>query len=358
MIKVKWKVYLIVGSLLILLCGCETVEKKENFYVIKDEVTLPEETIADMLQETDLLLTATDSILRVYYPDQGMEYIISEKVEVDIITENEIMQQLHEKGFLDMGVEVKEISAMKENEQVVLFVNFSIDFSQQLNALDNESKRIVLGSVVNTFLTAYHAVAMEVKIEGARYFDGELLVISEEGLSAEEKKGYYTAFPAFIQSTMEAEVVIDGTEEVVTYEKAFCNEEFVIYYERDNFVFSYDEEIGKALFLEKKSISPNEITNQFSIYIVEESKKDTVSRLTENGLGEVVEVTEETIGDGYLATVITKQGETSYHKWRAKFYVFENAGNVHVVEALLEENTASEFELRITQMLNTLYIIQ
>jgi len=355
---VKWKICIIIGSMLFLLCGCVEEEGKENFYIIKDDVSLPEETIEDLLQETNALLTATDSILRVYYPDLGLEYILSKQVEVDIITADEIMKQLHEKDFLNKGVKLEEILAKKENEKIILFLNFSSDFLQQLDLLEPDAKRIFFGSVVNTFLTAYHADAIEIKIDGKKYFNEELLELSDGELSKLEQKGYYTSFPSFNQSTMEDTVVINGVSETVTYQKIFCNEEYAMYYDWDNFDYIYDEEIGKALFLEKKAILPKEITNQFSIRIVEESKVDTVSEITENGLGTVIETKEEVIGDGYPATVIIKQGETSYHKWSAEFYIFENVGSVYVAEVLLEEENAPEYQVRIKQMLNTLRIIQ
>lgn len=91
-----------------------------------------------------------------YHGDETAEHIIPTEATVTEITPVNLMNLLIEKGVLAAGAAVNTLSL--ENGQLVVDVNS--EFATQLQGMGSTGEYMMLGSFVNTFLSAYQAESM------------------------------------------------------------------------------------------------------------------------------------------------------------------------------------------------------
>ena len=108
-------------------------------------------------------------MLTVYSPDDMAEGFVTSQAEVASITENVLVEQLILAQVLTEGTKVNALALTKSAEppdQTVLNVDFNTSFRDRILSMGTAGEYGILGSVVNTFLTAYHAQSMLITIEG------------------------------------------------------------------------------------------------------------------------------------------------------------------------------------------------
>ncbi len=109
------------------------------------------------------------AVLSLYVPDEMAEGFEKTEVQVPAITETIITEQLILAGVLaeDTRVNTFElVSASDSQEPLQLRVDFSTAFRDRILSQGTAGEYVTLGSVVNTFLTAYGAQSMVITVEG------------------------------------------------------------------------------------------------------------------------------------------------------------------------------------------------
>lgn len=108
-------------------------------------------------------------MLTVYSPDDMAEGFITSQTEVASVTENVIVEQLVLAQVLTDGTKVNTLSIVESTEapdQAILNVDFNTNFRDRILSMGTAGEYGILGSVVNTFLTAYNAQSMVITVEG------------------------------------------------------------------------------------------------------------------------------------------------------------------------------------------------
>ena len=100
--------------------------------------------------------TSQQVTVMYYHGDETAEHIIPTEATVAEITPDNLMNLLIEKGVLSAGAAVNTLSL--ENGQLVVDVNS--EFATQLQGMGTTGEYMMLGSFVNTFLSAYQAESM------------------------------------------------------------------------------------------------------------------------------------------------------------------------------------------------------
>lgn len=105
--------------------------------------------------------------LTVYAPDDMAEGFVTSQAEVEAVTEDAIVEQLMLAQVLSEGTQVNalEMDAGTPGQRT-LHVDFNAAFRDRILPMGTAGEYGVLGSVVNTFLTAYDAQSMVITVEG------------------------------------------------------------------------------------------------------------------------------------------------------------------------------------------------
>ena len=123
-----------------------------------DTTTTPE---AQGQQEQDV--PAPEGVtVTYYYSDSTAEHLIAADAVIPELSPENLMQLLIDQPVWAEGAAVNSFS--QEGDQ--LTVDVSSDFSAQLQGAGTTGEYLMLGSFVNTFLTAYQAQSMVLTVDG------------------------------------------------------------------------------------------------------------------------------------------------------------------------------------------------
>ena len=129
----------------------------------------------------------------VYYGNAAADGFEQKEVEIKGLTPKNLISELAKMNVVSIDTEVKNI----EQDGKALKLDLSKGFSQYLNMMGSSGEYIVMGGLVNTFLTAY---------------DGESILITVEGEALETGHTAYEGPLTFFESDVEQEPEETGTE--------------------------------------------------------------------------------------------------------------------------------------------------
>ena len=107
--------------------------------------------------------------LTVYSPDENLAKFEKTEVLVEAITESAIIKQLTLAGVLTDGIQVNSfalVASSETSDTVQLQIDFNDAFRDLILTQGSAGEHAIIGSVVNTFLTAYNAQNMVISVEG------------------------------------------------------------------------------------------------------------------------------------------------------------------------------------------------
>lgn len=105
--------------------------------------------------------------MTVYFGDKNAEFIISRVEKVTSVDQDTILAKLKEKGVLGDDVLLNQVELKTEEGNQVLYLDFNEAFLQQLQSAGSAGERILMGSVVNTFLEGMKADQVVITVNGA-----------------------------------------------------------------------------------------------------------------------------------------------------------------------------------------------
>lgn len=108
-------------------------------------------------------IEVVDTVLTVYAPDDMAEGFVTTEVEIATLNEETVVEQLIEAGVLPEGTEINSFAQSADKTQ--LTADFNSAFRDHLNSMGTAGEYVILGSVVNTFLTAYDADSILITVD-------------------------------------------------------------------------------------------------------------------------------------------------------------------------------------------------
>lgn len=147
----------------LLLCGCApSVAVTEPATEPPTEMTTeePTETITEAPTEAPTephLVSVT-----VYYGNANADGFETTEFEMAEVTAEILVEKLIEAGALNERVILDSMEA--DGGQLTL--DFNSAFADQINTMGTSGERMMMGSVVNTFLTAFDAGTVSVRVDG------------------------------------------------------------------------------------------------------------------------------------------------------------------------------------------------
>ncbi len=107
----------------------------------------------------------------LYYGDENAEKFLSKEVQVAEVTEAIVMDELIAAGVLAEGAAINKL----EKGGTQLRVDFNQAFADQVCAMGTSGEYMIIGSTVNTLLSAFHAEAVLITVNGEILESGHVI---------------------------------------------------------------------------------------------------------------------------------------------------------------------------------------
>ena len=149
----------------LVLAGCAqpgTTDISEST-VTSQEITEPLESIEEITAVLESIEETEDSLTRftLYTPNENADGFTATEVEGDKLTPMEV---LTDAGVLNKDIRLNQVTW--EENGTLLTIDFNEAFRDQVLTQGTAGERMLIGSVVNTFLSAYGVEAVMITVEG------------------------------------------------------------------------------------------------------------------------------------------------------------------------------------------------
>lgn len=101
--------------------------------------------------------------INLYHGDENYEKIVGDTVSIPELSPDYIMAALHEQGVFSEAVAVNSFLMDKTG---VIRLDLAENFGTIMNSTGTSGEYIMMGSLVNTFLDAYHASGLILQVAG------------------------------------------------------------------------------------------------------------------------------------------------------------------------------------------------
>ena len=170
-----WMMFMIVA------CNDNTKEAGEkqntNSSTMNGEVTEQEENsqgqAEEVLQIAELELDKKQ--VEIYFGNEEGDALLSEVVEMESITATKIMEELVKKEVVTTEAKVIGLTKQTQEGKTRLKLNMSKEFGEYVSTMGSSGEYIIVGSLVNTFLTIYEADEVLILVEGKTFETGHQL---------------------------------------------------------------------------------------------------------------------------------------------------------------------------------------
>ena len=273
----------------------------------------------ERIQSQEPISNGKDYLL-VYYGDIQGESLLAKKIEIKKITGNFIVSELARMGVLKKEIKLNSCKEKKEEDKVFLALDFNQEFQIQFSKGGKMRERLMVGGVVNTFLSAYQYNSVDITING-------------KPLNSEHTGGYEGLLQKYAlgqESIVIGEVDYHGENVKIVGQKRYSEMGFSILYLPDNYRYQYDAEEEVATICLKKET--NSQIAYFAFSKSEFSINDTVSGLQ---LQSSIPLSVEKVQVGQKSvSAIQLSGEQN--DVYQSFYVLEHQGQVYILETHYE----------------------
>ena len=282
--------------------------------------------------------------LTLYYGDQNAEYLLSKTVDVPEITPAAILSALQDAGVVDKAVTIEK----SQLDGDAISVDCSAAFQTQLQQQGTAGERILVGSVVNTFLTAYGA---------------KELTLSAGGKALEGHMDYsepLTFFEAAPETTITAPLTIEGEQTDLELTKILSQLGCAIGYDPSQFTYDPASSIAPVTFLPKDS---SDTVTRFTIRTSQASVKDEMVLLTKEETATLKDQDDKaTVGaDALPATRLTFQEERDKDVGGlrvAQYYLLEGNSKTWIVQLQTFAEAQETLLPRMEAMLGTFQLVR
>lgn len=122
---------------------------------------------------------ANQSKIKIYYPDEKQEKLITRDVNLDLKSSDKnekILDELKKNEVIKSDTEIKNINLENESDQdenKILCIDFKNEFIN-LNEVGSESEDLILKSILKTFAEVYNVKKIRLTIDGENYESGHI----------------------------------------------------------------------------------------------------------------------------------------------------------------------------------------
>lgn len=158
---------------ILLLTACASPESHSN--ISTSPTSLQDTTASTTAPETPALEPETSNELPfefvLYIPNEALDGFDEIEAEINILSANDVIKKLIDAGVLNENITVN--TECYENENLKIDLNTA--FQDQILTLGSTGERYLIGSIVNTFLSAYDAETVTITVDGETLESGHVI---------------------------------------------------------------------------------------------------------------------------------------------------------------------------------------
>lgn len=110
--------------------------------------------------------TTPPVVLTVFSPNENADGFVETQVAVPEVSGDSIVEQLVSAGVLSEGAGIHTLEIITDFGATTLKADFNVVLQQCILPMGTSGEYVLLGSVVNTFLRAYHADTIFITVDG------------------------------------------------------------------------------------------------------------------------------------------------------------------------------------------------
>lgn len=216
--------------LTLLISGCQKT-------TAANESELNSQVKAQKDKELNQLKVSGNDYVLIYYPDETQSNLLTKKVQIHELSGKKICNELIRAGVLDDSVKIQKCKPMKEDDKVYLNLDFSDDFQKQLQRCSSDEEQLLIGAVVNSYMSAYPYSVVRMTVNGN-------LIQSQFA----EVDGFWRKYTKTQENLITEQVTYNGNRYEVKGRKFVSEMGFSTIYNSDILDYEYDAESDVATF--------------------------------------------------------------------------------------------------------------
>ncbi|MDY4953289.1 MAG: GerMN domain-containing protein [Candidatus Onthomonas sp.] len=276
----------------------------------------------------------------LYYPDSTGTYIVSRELSnlslSDQTLDVKLVDALIDGGILNQDVTLNSLSfdLTEDRTQEVLLLDFTKPFQKQISSCGPEQERLLIGSVVDTFLSAYGRELAQITVEGKK-------LVSKNEFSYADPVPWYDGCDT---EPFNETVKIDGVRLKLSLERVYSDAGFLISQDTEQFAYRYDSSTRTAIFQAPDTRHRDETPASLSITPTALTQEATLTRARQILSGGKIEESTVKVGENQVeATCLTVTDD----KGGTACYIFTDDDRVWLAQLAWN---AGEEETRLARM--------
>ena len=187
-------------------------------------------------EQNQLNVSGNDYVL-IYYPNQTQSNLLTKKVQIHGMNKDKVCKELVRAGVLDDTVILQKCKPMKEDDKVYLNLDFNDAFQKQLHRCSSMEEQLLIGAVVNSFMSAYPYSVVRMTVNGN-------LIQSRFA----EVDGFWRKYSETEENLIIKEVHYNGKSYQIKGRKFVSEMGFSTMYNADVLDYEYDAKSNVATF--------------------------------------------------------------------------------------------------------------
>lgn len=232
----KNKIVICVLFLALVLCGCQQETTKQRLE-INNQVKKQKD------QNLEQLAVSGKDYVLIYYPNQNKTNLLTKKIQLKDVDGDKICKELIRAGVFSSTVQIQTCAPMKEDDKVCLNLDFNEEFQKQLYQCENSEEKLLIGAVVNSYLSSFSYSAVRLTVNGK-------LIQSRYT----EVDGFWKKYSETQEDMITEQITYDGNNYMVKGRKFVSEMGFSTIYNTDLFEYNFDAEANVATFSLKGNI--------------------------------------------------------------------------------------------------------
>ncbi len=293
--------------------------------------------------------TPTRTAPLLYYPDSTGQYIVNRELPSLSLSDHtldvKLVSALIEAGVLNQNVSLNSISFdVSEEDKEVILLDFNKNLQKQVSGCNQAKENLLIGSIVNTFLSAYDRELAHITVEGKK-------LTSKNEFSYADPVPWYDAcgLEPFTETAK-----INGTKLKLSLTRMYSDAGFLINWDTEQFSYRYDAATHTASFHAPDTRHQGEAPASLSISPSTLTEAATLAQVRQSLGSRKVEESSVTVGTNQVSaaclTVSDDKGGTAY-------YIFSEDGRVWLAELAWNSGEEDTRLARMDYMLSTFQAI-
>lgn len=142
----------------------EKIEDKSAVPPVEEAAEEKKETDESVAEESEEM--PESETVKVYYSNADATAFVSEEVQVENLTPEEVLRVLADKGVVTADIEILSFKETEADGKPALEIDFNKAFGDYVSSMGTTGEYYIIGGICNTFLATYGCERIKFTVEG------------------------------------------------------------------------------------------------------------------------------------------------------------------------------------------------